>query len=725
MAARHFAIIGDGAAGMTAAQRLRHLDPAARVTIFSHDPHPAYYRAALTNYLLGELRDDQVWAVTPSFFAAHRVERVHAHVSSIDLSRRELVLSTGHRVQFDAVLVASGARARPAPFEGAELGGVMTLRTLQDARVVMDQVKQGGARRAVVVGGGALGIEWAIALRERGSQVTMLVRQTGLLWGQLDGVAADLVAARMRHIGIDVRFQEEVRAAIGTGGNLMSVETVRGTRYPCDLLAIAIGVVCNTELLDGTPVTLGRSRAVVVNDRMLSSVPNVYAAGDVAEFEGKTTQLWEPARRQAEVAAYNMAGVLRNYQPGALYFATRLADLDFASVGVIDKGSDAIVDQPRATGNIAYRKLVFDGPRLIGALLLGQRKEQVRQRGRLYKALIDRGADVRPIKHRLLENDFDIAGWLEQGKLASPIGQPRAGGASPAQLKGTQAIDLDQLMGQIAAARGAPGAPPPPGGGPRKAAGQKGTMALSAALFAADSAGQKPAVANASADLSAIGLPLAHERGAIAQGRGQRAWLEGAFGQKELDRAVTSIGRDPAGHVVLADPTACFLHAQISRHAGDLYLRDAGSRTGTFVGAQQVIMPHKLADGDVIRIGRQELVFRSAAAAAPAPLPAGPAAARAMLRMVGAGGMNQTFPLTSSMVTVGREASSAIQLADVGVSRRHAVLSQVEGRWFVADLHSLTGTLLNGRAIEPGCEVPLSDRDQIRIGGVTLVFSTS
>src|SRR4051812_16487804 len=121
MEGRRYVIIGDGAAGMAAVAELRRADPAAVLTGVSDDPHPGYFRAALTNYLLGELRDEQIWAASPSFYADLGVARVFARVTAVDPPASCLWLASGEAVTYDALLVATGARARAAPFAGGEL----------------------------------------------------------------------------------------------------------------------------------------------------------------------------------------------------------------------------------------------------------------------------------------------------------------------------------------------------------------------------------------------------------------------------------------------------------------------------------------------------------------------------------------------------------------------------------------------------------------------------
>lgn len=721
MALRRYVIIGDGAAGLSAAQQLRKRDQASSITVVSADPHPAYYRAALTNYLLGELRDEQVWAVTPSFFGLYRIERLHLAVSGVDASRRELVLSTGGRLPYDQLLVASGSRARPAPFEGGQLPGVVTLRTLQDARWLLDNLRQKSFRKAAVVGGGPLALELALALKERGVHVTSFVREPALLSGSLDGVASDLIAERFRAAGIDLRFQETIQAASANRkGKLESVSSSSGLVLPVDLVGVGIGVVCNTEFLQGSPVTLGPSGGIVVDEQMRTSAHHIHAAGDVAEFRGQLTQLWEPARRQGAIAASTMAGGSERYEPGTLYFASRFADLDFASVGRVDRGDDVVVDQPKDTGLVGYKKLVFEGTKLVGALLLGQRDAHVRRRGRLFKALVDGEVDVSTIRHRLLDDGFDLSGWLDKEQRVAPVvrssGPQKAAPRPPAKMKGTQAIRLDAIAHAQTGLAGV---------------GAKGTQAITPEMLAQTAA--VPGVGAAMFDaqgavkkspMLTIGLPAAGQHVAIVQGRGRQAWLEGPFGKRSLDTDIAHIGRDPKADVVVEDPQVAFLHAEIVAHRDEHYLRDAGSASGTFVGSDQVTIPHRLSDGDRIRLGQTEIVFRSGEVADTVDARVVSAATTCQLAIMANGTSGPTFRLDDSINTIGRDPACAVQLDDQSASRRHASVSRVDGRWFLADLHSLAGTLVNDRPVAPGSEVPLSQGDRVQIGTTTLVFGS-
>ncbi len=471
MPAKRYLIIGDGAAGTTAAQTIRAADSSATVAILSDDPHAAYFRAALTNYLLGELREEQIWAVPPTFYDEFSIHRMMARVAGVDTQRGQLWLSQGGRpLEYDALFIGAGSRARPPTFEGAWLPGVMTMRTLQDVRRVMDLGQAPGSaerhRR------GRRSARARVGPRSdpsRSVRVTMVLREQRFLPGVIDAVASDLLLARLRHAGVDVRVGEELQAAVpGRDGRVAGAVTKSGTRIAAELVAVAIGVVCNSEFLRGSGVACTPNGGVQVDATLRTTVPNVFAAGDIASIGGKLLQLWEPARLQARIAAGHMTGTgSSTWSPGVHYMATRLYDLDVASIGQVvaapaepagPTGFEEIVDYPQRTGRISYRKLCVRNGKLVGALLFGERDARVRRWGRAYKRLIDEKIDVSGIKRELQDASFDLGAWLQTNVLrgqgrASPRRRPsrwRRPRARSKELKGTHLIRLSEA---------APGAP--------------------------------------------------------------------------------------------------------------------------------------------------------------------------------------------------------------------------------------------------------------------------
>ena len=723
MARRRFVIIGDGAAGLAAAERLRELDSAASIGVFTDDPNPGYYRAALTNYLLGELREDQLWAVSPDFYEALGIRRVFGRVVGVD-TERSVVWDTASPTPtpYDALLVASGSRPRPPSFDGAHLPGVMTLRTIQDARQVVDQVRLRRLERAVVLGGGALGLEWAHALREHGVAVALVEVAPRLLPGALDEVASDLLAARLRQAGIHVVLGDAVvRANPGPDGTLASVTMRSGQALPCGLLAAALGVVPSAEFLKGSGITLGDDGAVLTSRTLATNVPNVWAAGDVARVEGEALRLWEPARSQALVAAENMAGGRREYAPGVHYFATRLFDLDFARLGKVERadGRDHLVDFPRGTGTIAYRKLALEGGRVVGALMLGERAARVRRAGRHYKRLIDTGADVSTIRGQLLDPSFDFEGFLHTHELFEKPAEKRA--AAPAvkakQVRGTQVVNLGLANGTSLL------------GGTSLVGATSGTVAVPSA----SPAGSTSAVPSAAPPTleSPRGSTRVLSIGFHAEANAPRevalppleARLDGLGRSFPVTRAVFSLGRAPGSDVVVEHDAVAGLHAQITRHGAALYVRDAGSRTGTWLNGRLLVSSEALHDGDTLRIGPAELVLRAPSLRRAEPAAAPATSSELELEVRSGRSMGLAFALRGQGMLIGSAAGSSIELNELSVAPQHARLRRVGEQVFVSDLGSGFGTWVAGAPLPAGVEVPLVPGAWLRVGGVDLVLA--
>jgi len=462
---------------------------------------------------------------------------------------------------------------------------------------------------------------------------------------------------------------------------------------------------------------------VRVSERMQSSVPNVWAAGDCASVAGESLQLWEPARRQGRVAAENVAGKRSSYAPGAHFFATRLFDLDFASVGAINGAAndESIVDMPRGTGVISYRKLVLREGRLIGALMLGERHTRVRANGRSYKRLVDLGVDVTPIKHRLLDRGFDFDGWLEARKLVLPPPASRASSSAPVQsaakTRKTQQLSLGSALVSTAGSPSATERAVSPK--PVDLAATIGLLVKAAAHTQAPRATRQLSI-----DLPAEAPPPA----TLAPSAQVDARLEGAGRVFVISGPITSIGRSPQCEVAFDDPALSFLHAQISERGGALYLRDMGSRTGTFVNGQALTSARKLADGDRIQLGSIDLVLRAPALArAPGSLVMGSVVRGALPRIEVRSGhaFGLAFRLAPGQTLVGSAPECAVRLDELSIGVRHAAIRADAGRFFISDLGTPGGTFVAGVRLAPGQEAPLREGTPLRFGTVEALFTAT
>jgi NADPH-dependent 2,4-dienoyl-CoA reductase/sulfur reductase-like enzyme/pSer/pThr/pTyr-binding forkhead associated (FHA) protein len=749
MARKRYMIVGDGAAGLTAAEELRRRDANAAIGIFCDDPNPGYFRAALTNFLLGELREDQLWAVAPDFYATRGIERVFTRVLRVDPARREVWCSGNPApLRYDGLLVASGGRPRPPTFVGGHLPGVLTLRTIQDARRVVDTLR-GKVQRAVVLGGGALGLEWTHALLERGIHVTLLERAPRFMPRALDAVSSDLLSARLRKAGVDVVLGEEIsRAEPGPSGAVGGIVTSSGRRIACDLVAAALGIVPNSELLEQSGVERTPSGAVKVDSTLATSAPGVWAAGDVASVDGEQLGLWEPARHQGRVAAANMCGAKERYLPGVHYFATRLFDLDFARVGEIDDapGRTALIDFPRGTGHIAYRKLVLEGGKLRGALLIGEKQAKVRAIGRGLKRLIDVGADITSVAERLLDPSFDVRGFLgTQELLARPEPQRAATRVAPAvpvaKLRGTQLVSMSVALSGLKARAGTALLD----SGALQASQALGTAAMPSAR-GAPSAVATSALPSRTSQLPARTSQLPSRTSLLPASEPRRTKMLsiGLHAEAPPEPRVTeqplearfevqghtlplvgklcSIGSAEGSAIRLHDPAVAFLHAQVSQHGNALYLRDAGTQTGTWVNGVPLAGAHALRDGDRVLVGRTELTFRSSVldkqtqeGQAIIALP--------RLELRSGPSMGLSFVLSGDNCSIGSGQGVDLQVFEPSVAALHARVRTVQGAHYLSDLGSPSGTFARGVRLPPGQELPLADGEQFQLGAVGIAYT--
>ncbi len=436
-----YVIVGNGIAGITAAEILRNEDSAAAITVIADDPFPVYYRPALKDYLAGRVREDKLWAKQKSFYEDNQIRFLSERVVGVQVGQHTVQLQSGQHIGYSRLLLANGAHASTLKCPGLALKGVTTLRTIADYQQVLSQLP--GVRRIVVSGSGTLALETIETLRHRGYAVTHLLRRRTLWSEVLDTTASDLVLQQERRDEVDVRIEDEIAEVVGKQGQVSGVVTTSGTRISCEMVIIAIGIEPIIGFIKGSGIPCGRG--VKVDGAMRSSAPDIYAAGDVLEttnpFTGRTRVLgqWYPAVQQARAAAYSMLDLLdttRAFSASTFYNATFLYGLDFASVGLATTPVGARLSAPTAdlpaptyTEIVAdpqprmYRKVLLKDGVPVGMLSLGDRKG-----GLAFKRAIDHSVNLSPVATRLFAPDFQLAKWLDaQGVPPAILGVQRKG----------------------------------------------------------------------------------------------------------------------------------------------------------------------------------------------------------------------------------------------------------------------------------------------------------
>ncbi len=418
----HIVIVGNGVAGTEAALELRRRDPDARITLVSEESDHFFSRTALMYVAIGQLAHKDIEPLERDVYQRLRFERVRARATSVDLAARRLHLAGGlPDLAYDKLLLATGSRPRPAPWEGADaLVGLGHMVTLQDLhwltrelhgdegfdqperpwahleasvddspyrrRPTAREVRGTPPTQPVVIGGGLIGIEAIEVMVALGLRPTFLIREDSFWPIALDEAEAAWVAEALRHHGVDVRLGHEITAVQGDDRGCVSrVDTDKGP-VDTDLLLVAIGVVPQTGWLRGSGLELDeRSGGIVVDGQLRTSDPDVYAAGDCAAvrwFNGwvRPEQLWYTGRDQGRVVAATLLGSKAHYARGTWYNSAKLMDIEYTTAGLVNmkvEGEESWRFEERGRVRSSTRLVHQDG-RLIGFNALGRRWDHSR-----------------------------------------------------------------------------------------------------------------------------------------------------------------------------------------------------------------------------------------------------------------------------------------------------------------------------------------------------------
>ncbi|MEA3246517.1 MAG: FAD-dependent oxidoreductase [Gemmatimonadota bacterium] len=334
-----YVIVGNSAAGRAAVRAISALDEDGRITIISEEDAELYARPMLPDFIGGHDRGD-LFEISEMFPGEGAEVLVGERAVAIDPQARQVECESGRTVPYESLLLATGSAPRKIDWPRSEADGIAYLRSLADAERIAELAED--ASRAVVVGGGLLGLEFVRCFHMLGLSVTHLVRESWVGSSALDEEAGRIIEDALDDWGVHVALEEEVAAFIADEGRVRAVETSRGRRIEGDLVGVAVGAMPRTELAEQTG--LDRGRGILVDDRFRSSAPGIYAAGDVAEAydvvwdEPRVNTSWRNAQEQGEAAGIAMAGGRVAY-PGSMGVNYQLAGgIPFCALGIAVPG---------------------------------------------------------------------------------------------------------------------------------------------------------------------------------------------------------------------------------------------------------------------------------------------------------------------------------------------------------------------------------------------------
>jgi nitrite reductase (NADH) large subunit len=341
------------------------------VTVFGAEPHPNYNRILLSPVLTGELAVPEIVLNGLDWYARHGVElHLGRSIVAIDRLRREVVADDGSREHYDRLLLATGSTPFVLPVPGKDLEGVVSYRDLHDTETMIRAAERFG--RAVVIGGGLLGLEAANGLARRGMAVTVVHLMPWLMERQLDAVAAGMLCDALRERGIDFRLAAKTKALhAGPEGRVAAVELESGERLAAELVVMAVGIRPNIALAQAAG--LHCDRGIVVSDTLQTFDPRIYAVGECVAHRGVAYGLVAPLYDMAKVCATHLAAVgLGRYQGSTLATKLKVTGIDLFSAGdFTGRPTDDHLLLHDPEGGV-YRKVVLRDGKVLGCVLYGE-----------------------------------------------------------------------------------------------------------------------------------------------------------------------------------------------------------------------------------------------------------------------------------------------------------------------------------------------------------------
>ncbi|MBU4120204.1 MAG: FAD-dependent oxidoreductase [Proteobacteria bacterium] len=375
-----YIIVGGSAAAISAVESIRSLDHESRIDLFSDEETPLFSRVLLPYYVAEELSKPLLNFRTSDFFDEKMVTpHMGVKVTDVNPKDKTIKAADGKEYAFDKLLLATGGKAIVPPIPGIDKEGISTLKTMADAEKILNMK----GKRAVVIGAGSIGVEACISLTRRGIKATLLEQLGQVMPTVFDAEAAAIVQQRIEDLGIEVITGE--KALKFTGGKHVRSVVTDTRELPCDMVVLSVGVRPASELALQAGLTLGDMKGIRVDDCLMTSAQDIYAAGDVAETYdiARNTYflnaIWPCAFEQGNIAGLNMAGQKTLY-PGS-YRRNSIGNfigIPAISMGVTHPDACAIQSDEdefreiRVRTKDSYKKLILKNGKIVGAILVGQ-----------------------------------------------------------------------------------------------------------------------------------------------------------------------------------------------------------------------------------------------------------------------------------------------------------------------------------------------------------------
>ena len=401
-----YLIIGNSAGGIGATEAIRQVDKEGTLTIVTDEPYPVYSRPLIAKYLTGERTLEGMLFRPLDFYDQSNIVFLSGKkVTHLEVGRREALLEDGEYIYWERLLLAVGGKPIFPRMKGDDKRGVFTFTTLDDVKEIGGFLDN--AKKAVVIGGGLIGISATEALMKRGVDVIVIEMKEMILNTILDREASSMAEDVLKQAGVGIADNHTVAEITGRD-TVEGIILNDGDEIPCDLVVVAIGVLPRLDIVLNTGIEI--NRGVVVDRRMATNCLNVYACGDVAEAydfvheENRLTPIWPNAYIAGMIAGHNMAGVVTEYPGGTAMNSLNYFGIDIASAGMPTAPNDDSYEVISKQGSSVYGKLILKDGLIKGMIFVGN----VEKSGIVFGLMRDK-VNVESFKHMILTDNFGFA----------------------------------------------------------------------------------------------------------------------------------------------------------------------------------------------------------------------------------------------------------------------------------------------------------------------------
>ena len=329
---KKYLIVGNGVAGTTAAENIRKNDHSGEITVITEEEFPFYYRIRLPDFLCGEIEESGLFAKKKDWYKENKITlRLSTKITGGSIKDKILFSSSGEEIRFDCLILAAGSTPNVPAISGTDKKGVFTLHCIQDAKDIISHANS--CKKAILIGGGLLGLEAGNGLKKLGLKITVVEFFPRLLPRQLDNEGGHRLQNILEDRGFSFKLDAKTRSIDGSE-EVEGVTLENGESIAADTVVISAGI--NHKLDLAMQLGLDCNRGIKVDERMQTSHPDIYAAGDIVEFEEKTYGIWPAAMEQGQIAGANISGGDATYEGTILSTLLKVADIDLASAGDID-----------------------------------------------------------------------------------------------------------------------------------------------------------------------------------------------------------------------------------------------------------------------------------------------------------------------------------------------------------------------------------------------------